>query len=81
MMLGNPIAFVAQRLGVLREVGGVGERLGDGAGIGDRHEVEKGQFRHAGRYAVAALRVQPQPSAGRQKKIYARSSFGDSIST
>src|SRR3546814_16491364 len=46
-MLGDPIAFIAQRLGMPGEIGSVGEGLRDRAGIGDGHEVEEREFRHA----------------------------------
>src|SRR3546814_5912919 len=47
VMLGDPIAFIAQRLGMPGEIGSVGEGLRDRAGIGDGHEVEEREFRHA----------------------------------
>jgi len=46
VMLGHPIAVIAESLGVAGEIGGVGERPGDRAGIGDGHEVEEREFRH-----------------------------------
>lgn len=47
MMLGHPIALVAQRLGVPREVGGIGQRLRHGAAFDDGHQIEQGEACHA----------------------------------
>jgi hypothetical protein len=46
VMFGNPVAFIAQRLGVPRQIGGVRQRLRDGDGVSDGHKVEEREFRH-----------------------------------
>src|SRR3546814_4771822 len=58
VMFGHPIAMIAQRLGMAREVGRIGERLRDRPAVGDGDEVEEGEFQHAGRYAVGVREVQ-----------------------
>src|SRR3546814_11174488 len=47
VMFGHPIAMIAQRLGMAREVGRIGERLRERPAVGDGAEVEEGEFRHA----------------------------------
>ena len=42
VMFGDPIALEPDALGVAREVGGVGERLGNGAAFDDGDEIEQG---------------------------------------
>ena len=46
VVLGHPVAGIAERVGVAREVEAVGERLRAGRTAGDGGEIENGQKRH-----------------------------------
>ncbi len=73
MMFGDPIARIAERLGMPCEIGGVGERLGDRAGIGNGHEVEEREFRHETDMRLASERCKRTASrAARRKTTPAR---------
>ena len=47
VMLGHPIALIAERFGMGGEVGGIGQRLRHGATFDDGHQIEQGKTGHA----------------------------------
>ena len=47
MMLGDPIARKAERFRMRGEIGGIGERLPDGAALHHGDEIEQGVAGHA----------------------------------
>ena len=55
VMLGDPIALEAERLGMARQVGGVRQGLRDGAAFDDGHQIEQGKACHDGNMGVRAI--------------------------
>ena len=54
VMLRHPVAVITERFGVRGEIGGIGQRLRDGAAFGDGDEVEKGVTGHVVEVGTAA---------------------------
>ena len=65
VVLRHPVAPVAQRLRMAREVGRIAQRLPGVAAFGDGGKVEDGERDHAGRYGHGPVAMKPLPEAAR----------------